>query len=271
MVCYIDGSCCRDRELLRYAIADSGTDTSGSVTDCDSAASCEGRVWALTQCEECSLSQQAFIDPTSKQLAELLADKACSCVAAQSDCNVTLDEILSAVTLDDSAVDGAHFELQSVERASQAVLADTDKATPSGCIHPRSETLKDQNCEHLNSSEEGICGNSKVVSSEDDNGSGDESWVDEQTAAEWEQMRQMGLPVALGSPQKSLVCIYLSGSVCQSGISIGSPGMFMYIWVYLLVWDFHRNHRCVCDHPGLPVGLGSPQERVCLYTAGSTS
>ena len=269
MVCYIDGSCCRDRELLRYASADSGTETSGCVTDCDSEASCEDRVWALTQCEECSLSQQAFIDPTSKQLAELLADKACSCVTAQSDCSVTLDEILSVVTLDDSTVDGAHFELLSVEKASQAVLANTDKATPSGCIHPRSETLKDQNCEHLNCSEEGICCNSKVVSSEDDNGSGDESWVDEQTAAEWEQMRQMGLPVALGSSQKSLVCIYLSGSVWDLH-SHRIPGMFMYIWVYLLVWDFHRNHRRVCDHPGLPVGLGSPEERVCLYTAGST-
>lgn len=266
MVRYIDGSCCRDRELLRYASADSGTETSGTVTDCDSEASCEDSVQALTPCEECSLSQQAFTDPTSKQLAELLADS----VAAESDCSVTLDEILSAVTLDDSTVDGAHFEPLSVEKASQAELADRDKAAPSGCIHPALETLKEQNCEHLNSSEESICGNSKVVSSEDDNGSSDESWVDEQTAAEREQMRRMGLPVALGSSQKSLVCIYLSGSVCQSGISIGSPGMFMYIWVYLLVWDFHRNQRCVCDHLGPPVGLGSPQEKVCLCTAEYT-
>ena len=69
---------------MRYASADSGTETSGSVTDCDSEASCEDRVRALTQCEECSLSQQAFIDPSSKWLAELLADKACSCVAART-------------------------------------------------------------------------------------------------------------------------------------------------------------------------------------------
>lgn len=216
-VYYNDRWCCRDRELLRYDSTDSETDSDVSS---ESEINSEQIFGTLKTHGECLINQQPLSNLTSNPPAEPVVDEALTFFTEELDCGVTLDEILSEVTLEDSIADGTHCELLLIEKTPQADLDKRKKSRPSQQVQFHSETVKKQICQTLNNSERGLHVKSQVLSgkaeSEDDTESSDESGLDEETAAELELMRQFGLPVALGSPQKPQVCtcIWTAGSTC---------------------------------------------------------
>lgn len=206
---------------MRYTTSTDSESETESDTDCQSEISSKDSGGDLESGEEDSPDRRAPTDSTSKQPAETLPDKASDLcfVTEELDCGVTLDEILSALSLEDSIPDGTHFELLSIGKVPLAELDEdsTAKPFPEFQSHPDAAIVKGQNLEHLNNTEGEFCvKNQKVLSdkveSEDDDVSSDgDGEVDEETAAELELMRQLGLPVWLGSHSRnqSQVCVQL--------------------------------------------------------------
>lgn len=118
---------------------------------------------------------------------------------------VTLDDVLSALSLDDTIADGTRFELVSIETTSQDIAA-TESEAKESCLH--SELARLKNSEGLNNCQEKLCVNNTGLNKDDDSEddvSNDDDIV-ENTAADFELMRQLGLPVSLGPQNQPKVC-----------------------------------------------------------------
>ncbi|KAL8610584.1 hypothetical protein ACOMHN_006303 [Nucella lapillus] len=223
----------RDRELLRYALSDSESHSETDTSDSDSDPSDDTNVSSTSETESKDFVENHSVEKTHSENnasgtdSGIYAGKTLSCESSDTspletrgirgsgeccgngleDYGVTLDDILSALSLDDNIADGSHFELLSIEKTPVSDLQTVAKDLTCG-----SETESDTRVnsektqENLKNNSKGVqeekdCSESGEDSSSDSDKSSEE--VDEETAAELELMRQLGLPVSLGPQGRS--------------------------------------------------------------------